>query len=67
MTRDDVVREVMSRVRVPRGAESHAGECLNKWLALYPAHFRFGPSAVQAGARLLERELAKAPLPETQR
>lgn len=57
MTRDDVVKQVLSRVKLAAGEDVKACEVLEKWLSLYPVHFKFGPASVQAGVRLIEREI----------
>lgn len=57
MTRDDVVKQVLTRVKLAAGEDVKAREVLEKWLALYPDHFKFGPATVQAGVRLVEREM----------
>lgn len=60
MTRDEVQRQVMIRVRVPVGMDGHAAESLERWLQAFPVSFVFSPSYVQAGCRLLRRELGLA-------
>lgn len=60
MTKDDVKRQILARVTVPVGLAGVAGEVLDKWLGLYPGHFKFGPAVVMAGERLLRRELTAA-------
>jgi hypothetical protein len=60
MTREDLVKQVMARVKVPVGFEDCAYAALDKWMVLYPASFKFGSAAVLAAERLLRRALNAA-------
>lgn len=57
MTGAELKKQVMARVKVPVGFEDCAHAALDKWLGIYPASFKFGPAAVMAACRLVQREM----------
>lgn len=58
MTSEDLKRQVL--VRVPVASHGLAHEVLDRWVAMYPRGFKFGPQAVQAAVRLVTRAAAAA-------
>lgn len=57
MTRDDLKRQVLARVKVPAEFSWIADAVLDDWLKGYRKDFNFGPAAVLSAERELQRKL----------
>ena len=57
MNREDVKRQVLSKVKVPQGTVHVADKIVETWMNNYPFKFVFGPGEVQAACRLVRREM----------
>jgi hypothetical protein len=57
MTRDELKKQVVARVKVPVGSEGGAQNALDVWLGQFRHEFKFGPHEFQAACRLVRREL----------
>lgn len=57
MTREDLKRQVLARVKAPAEFSGMAETVLIDWLKGYRADFDFGPAAVLSAERQLRREL----------
>ena len=57
MTREDLVKQVMGRGKVPAGREGEAHRAIEGWVKFFPVGFKFGPASVMACERLVKREL----------
>lgn len=60
MTRDDLKKQVLARVKVPAESSVLAETVFSDWLKHYPLKFSFGGEAVLSAERLLRRELNDA-------
>lgn len=57
MTREDLKRQVLARVKVPAEFSGLVEQVLSDWLNGYREDFNFGPAAVLSVERLVRREL----------
>lgn len=57
MTREDLKKQVLARVKVPAELSGLAEQSMNDWLKGYRESFDFGPSTVLAVERELRRQL----------
>ena len=60
MTKQELKRQVLARVKVPAEFESTIAAVVDCYLDRYYGRFRFGPGEVMAVERLLRRELNQA-------
>ena len=60
MTREEVKRAAVSRVRVPDEFSGVLDKSVAKWLLMFPEKYKFGPREVMSLERLLRRELQAA-------
>lgn len=57
MTREDLKRQVLARVKVPAELSDLVETVMSDWLKGYRADFNFGPEAVLSAERELLRRL----------
>lgn len=57
MTREDLKRQVLARVKVPAEFSDSAEALMGNWLKVYRAGFNFGPAEVLSVERELRRRL----------
>lgn len=60
MTREDLKRQVLARVKVPEEFSGLCDAALELWLTMYRDNFRFSPEEVLAAERLLRRKINQA-------
>lgn len=60
MTREDLKKQVLARVKVPAEFSELADTVLADWLIAYPLKFSFSPEAVLSAERQLRRDLTFA-------
>lgn len=65
MTREDLKRQVLARVKVPAELSGMAETVISGWLKGYRADFNFGPQTVLSVERELRRHLTLAQMKYT--